>query len=97
VTEEEIRKIITSVLHENADMQRDQYDQIVLKTISTILTAFGMDDRDRLEIRADLVHLRQWRKSTETVKKAGWVAILGVIASGFGGMLWLGIKTALGK
>jgi hypothetical protein len=97
VTEEEIRKIIMSVLHENADMQRDQYDQIVLKTISTILTAFGMDDRDRLEIRADLVHLRQWRKSTETVKKAGWVAILGVIASGFGGMLWLGIKTALGK
>jgi hypothetical protein len=97
VTESEIREIIKSVLHENADLQREQFDQVMLKTISTILTAFGMDERDRVEIRADLAHLRQWRKSTESVKKAGWIAILGVLASGLGGVLWLGVKTALGK
>ena len=97
MTESEIREIIKSVLHENADLQREQFDQVMLKTISTILTAFGMDERDRVEIRADLAHLRQWRKSTESVKKAGWIAILGVLASGLGGVLWLGVKTALGK
>lgn len=97
MTESEIRNIIKSVLHENADMQREQFDQLTLKTISTILTAFGMDEADRVEIRADFTHLRQWRKSTETVKRAGWVTIVGVIVSGFLGVLWLGVKTALGK
>ena len=97
MTESEIRDIIKSVLHENADMQREQFDQLTLKTISTILTAFGMDESDRVEIRADLIHLRQWRKSTEAVKTAGWVTIVGVIVSGALGVLWLGVKSALGK
>ena len=97
MTESEIRDIIKSVLHENADLQREQFDQVMLKTISTILTAFGMDESDRVEIRADLIHLRQWRKSTEAVKTAGWIGILGVLASGVLGALWLGVKAALGK
>lgn len=97
MTESEIREIIKSVLHENADIQREQFDQLTLRTISTILTAFGMDENDRVEIRADLIHLRQWRKSTEAVKRAGWVTMAGIVVSGALGALWLGFKTALGK
>lgn len=97
MTEREIRELIVSVLKENAALQREQFDAFALKTLSSVLTAFGMDENDRVEIRADLTHLRQWRKSTETVKRAGWVTIVGVIVSGTLGVLWLGVKTALGK
>jgi len=93
----EIREIVKQVLAENAALQHQQVDAIALKAISTVLTAFGIEEKDRLEFRADLMHLRSWRKSTETVQRAGWVAIIGILASGLLGALWLGIKTALGK
>lgn len=97
MTESEIREIVKSVLHENADMQRKQYDESVLRTIATVLTGFGIDEDERLEIRADFYHLRQWRKSTETVKRASWITIVGIITSGIAGALWLGFKSIIGK
>lgn len=93
----EIREIVRQVLAENAALQREQVDAVALKAISTVLTAFGIEEKDRLEFRADLMHLRSWRKSTETVQRAGWVAIVSIIVSGFLGALWLGVKSALGK
>lgn len=97
MTDYEIRTIIRAVLEEERERTIVHADDLVLKTISTILTSFGIDEEDRKEVRADFQHLRRWRKSVERVETVGWGAAITVIVSGVLGMLWLGIKTALGK
>jgi hypothetical protein len=93
MTHDEIRSVIHEVLTE----QREDHDQVVLKTISAILTSFGIDDDDRKEIRADFVHLRKWRKSVEQAQSYTFKTIITVIATGVVGALWMGIKAAMGK
>lgn len=95
MNEAEIKRVVQEVLQTERDRLPD--DQAVLKTISAILTSFGINDDDRKEIRADFVHLRRWRKSTEQIQKVGTVSAIGIIVSGVLGMLWIGLKTLLGK
>jgi hypothetical protein len=93
MTHDEVKAVIHDVLAE----QREDHDQVVLKTISAILTSFGIDDDDRKEIRADFIHLRKWRKSVEQAQSYTFKAVITVIATGFVGAVWMGIKAALGK
>jgi len=97
VTEGEIRNVVKQVLIEERQSNASNHDEIVLKTISAILTSFGMDDEDRKEIRADFIHLRRWRKSVERVETVGWTAAITCIVTGILGALWLGFKALLGK
>src|ERR1700722_7395003 len=93
----EIKRVVSEVLAEQKRLHNNEADEVVLKTIATILTSFGIEEEDRVELRADFQHLRRWRKSTETITRAGWKAIITVIVTGFCGALWLGIKAMLGK
>ncbi|WLA87220.1 hypothetical protein [Bradyrhizobium elkanii] len=93
MTEAEVKKVIHEVLEE----QGKTHDELVLKTIAAILTSFGIDEEDRKEVRADFVHLRKWRKSVEQAQSYTFKAVITVIATGFVGAVWMGIKTALGK
>ena len=93
MTHDEVKAVIHEVL---AEQHQDQ-DQVVLKTISAILTSFGIDDDDRKEIRADFIHLRKWRKSVEQAQSYTFKTIITVIATGVVGALWMGLKAALGK
>ena len=51
----------------------------------------------RRELRADLQHLRRWRRSVEQAQSYTFKAVISVIATGFVGAVWLGIKATLGK
>lgn len=93
MTPDEIKSIVQDVLSE----QTKDHDEVVLKTISAILTSFGIDDDDRKEIRADFIHLRKWRKSVEQAQSYTFKAVITVIATGLVGALWMGIKAMLGK
>lgn len=97
MTPVEIRDVIRQVLDEEHERAAQRTDDLVIKTISTILTSFGIDEDDRKEVRADFQHLRKWRKSVERVETVGWASAITVIVSGLLGMLWLGIKATLGK
>jgi restriction endonuclease Mrr len=93
MTNDEIKAIIHEVLSE----QSQDEDKVVIKTISAILSSFGIDDEDRKEIKADFTHLRKWRKSVEQAESYTFKAVITVIATGFVGAVWMGIKAALGK
>lgn len=93
----EIRRIVTQVLAAERAARIEEEDAMILKTVSAILTSFGMDDDDRKEIRADFAHLRRWRKSVERVESVGWTAAITFIATGLLAALWLGIKASIGK
>jgi hypothetical protein len=95
--EHEVRTVVAEVLAEQKRLHNNEVDEVVLKTIATILTSFGIEEEDRIELRADFQHLRRWRKSVEQMQGYTLKAVLTVIATGVLGALWVGIKAALGK
>ena len=44
------------------------------------------------EYQADLMHLRNWRKTMEGVKSKGSLTFIGLIVTGVMAALWLGFK-----
>jgi cytochrome P450 len=97
VTEAEVRQVVQAVLDAEKEKRASEVDDVALKTMAVILSAFGIEDEDRKEIRADFIHLRKWRKSVEQAQSYTFKTIITVIATGVVGALWMGIKAALGK
>ena len=95
--EADIRAIVVETLVEQQRLDRADIDSVVLKTIAAILTSFGIEEEDRKELRADFQHLRRWRKSVEQAQSYTFKAVITVIATGFVGAVWLGVKATLGK
>lgn len=97
MTEQEVTEIVAKVLAEQKRLHNNEVDEVVLRTIATILTSFGIEEEDRAEIRADFIHLRRWRKSVEQASGYGLKAIVTVIVGGVIGAFWLGFKTMIAK
>lgn len=95
--EADVKTIVMETLIEHERVRRSDIDTIVVKTIATILTSFGIEEGDRNELRADFQHLRRWRKSVEQAQSYTFKAVITIIASGLVGAVWLGIKATLGK
>jgi hypothetical protein len=97
ISPDEIRTIVHEVLNEQRLLASADDDRVMLKTIAAILTSFGIDERDRVELKADFSHLRRWRKSVEQAQSYTFKAVITVIVTGFVGAVWLGVKVMLGK
>jgi hypothetical protein len=95
--EQDIRRIVGEVLAEQTRLHINETDEVILKTIATILTSFGIEEDDRRELRADFQHLRRWRKSVEQAQSYTFKAVITVIVTGLVGAVWLGVKVMLGK
>jgi hypothetical protein len=93
----DIQAVVHATLAEQQRLHNDDIDAVVLKTIATILTSFGIEDDDRKELRADFVHLRKWRKSVDAGVSLTFKVIIGTLVSGFLTAVWLGAKALLGK
>jgi hypothetical protein len=93
----EIKTIVAEVLAEQQRLHNDDIDTVVLKTIATILTSFGIEDEDRKELQADFRHLRKWRKSVESAQSLTFKVVVGTLVSGFLAAVWMGVKVMLGK
>jgi hypothetical protein len=95
--EHEVRQVVSDVLAEQQRLHNADVDTVVLKTLTTLLTSFGIEEEDRKELRSDFQHLRKWRKGVEQVERVGWGAVITVIVTGTLGALWVGIKAMVGK
>jgi hypothetical protein len=95
--EDDIKTIVVETLNEQQRLRRDDVDAIVSRAVATTLTSFGIEEEDRRELRADLQHLRRWRKSVEQAQSYTFKAVVTVIATGLVGAVWLGVKVVLGK
>lgn len=95
--ETDIKTIVAETLAEQQRLQSSRIDIAVQRAVATVLTSFGMDEEDRKELRADLQHLRRWRKSVEQAQSYTFKAVITVIVSGLVGAAWLGFKVVLGK
>src|SRR5687768_5902270 len=94
---QDVKDVVAEVLHEQKRVHKSEVDEVVLKTIATILTSFGIEEEDRIELRADFIHLRKWRKSVEQVLSLTFKVVVGAIVSGVVGAFWLGFRAMMGK
>src|SRR5215813_7206309 len=97
MNEADIRVIVVETLAEQQRLQYSSIDAAVQRAVASILTSFGIEEEDRKEVRADLQHLRRWRKSVEQAQSYTFKAVVTVIATGLVGAIWLGVKVLLGK
>ena len=95
--DDDIKAVVLETLAEQQRFHRDDVDTIVQRAVATTLTSFGIEEEDRREVRADLQHLRRWRKSVEQAQSYTFKAVVTVIATGLVGAIWLGVKVVLGK
>ena len=84
------------------DAGRTRYDHsdihaVVQRTVANRLASFGIEEDDRKELRADLQHLRHWRKIVEQAQNHTFKIMITIIVTGLVGTMWLGIKVTLGK
>lgn len=93
----DVRAIVVETLAEQQRLRHDDIDAVVQKTVATTLSSFGIEEADRRDLRADLQHLRRWRRSVEQAQSYTFKAVITVIVTGFVGAVWLGIKATIGK
>ncbi len=93
----EIRAVVAELLAEQQRLHFSNIDGAIQKAIVSTLAAFGIEEEDRRELRADLQHLRRWRSSVEQAQSYTFKAAITIIVSGLVGALWLGVKVMLGK
>jgi len=67
--------------------------EAVIETLGLL----GFDVDDKTEMRADMAHLRRWRKSVDQAGSFGLKAFVTIACTGLAGALWLGIKAMLGR
>ncbi|WP_316196276.1 MULTISPECIES: hypothetical protein [unclassified Bradyrhizobium] len=89
----EIRAIVAAVLAE----QQGQSKAVAEEAAAAVLRAFGLDDEDHRELRADFQLLRRWRKSVEQAQSLTFKAVIGTLVTGFIAVVWMGVKAFLGK
>jgi hypothetical protein len=97
MNEADIRVIVVETLAEQQRLQYSNIDAAVQRAVASILTSFGIEEEDRKELRADLQHLRRWRKSVEQAQSYTFKAVITVLVTGLIGAAWLGFKVMLGK
>ena len=95
--EADIKAIVAETLAEQQRLQFGDIDAAVQRAVATILTSFGIEEEDRKELRADLQHLRRWRRSVEQAQSYTFKAVITVIVTGLVGAAWLGFKAMLGR
>src|SRR5262245_35930480 len=92
-----IKAVVVQALAEQQQLRHHEIEAVVLKAMASILTSFGIEEEDRRELRADLQHLRRWRKSVEQAQSYTFKAVVTVVVSGLVRAAWLGLKVMLGK
>ena len=97
MNETDIRVIVVETLAEQQRLQYSNIDAAVQRAVASILTSFGIEEEDRKELRADLQHLRRWRKSVEQAQSYTFKAVITVLVTGLIGAAWLGLKVMLEK
>lgn len=80
---EEPRQLTWSELE---DLTERAADRAVVKVFNRI------SDGDLAKLRLDMIHLREWRETCETVRNNSYRAVIGAIATGVIALLILGAK-----
>jgi hypothetical protein len=69
-----------------------QFREMITETVQATLTSIGIDAADPLVMQKDFAWLREWRESSEEVKRKGLLALVTLAVTGLAGAVWVGVK-----
>lgn len=53
---------------------------------------FGLDVSDWQEVQKDMAFIRDWRESSEAIKRQGAIALVIAVLVGLAGLVWAALK-----
>lgn len=56
------------------------------------LLRLGVSAENPLEMQRDMQHLREWRVSSQELKKKGMLTLIGIFCTGLAGLIVLGLR-----
>lgn len=74
---------------------REDMEEIVSKAVAETLVRLGIAVDNPIEMQRDMQYLRDWRRSSESIKSKAILVMVGIFVTGACGALWLGIKELL--
>ncbi len=73
----------------------EQEVKIIIKaTVKDTLTQLGVDNENPIEMQKDFQHLRDWRETTEAVKRKSLLTVISLLATGAVTAVVMAIKGA---
>ena len=78
-----------------ATLSKDEIRLLVSEGVQDAFVKLGVQVDDPIEMQRDFLHLREWRRNVEAVKRKGVLAALGVIFTGLAAAAWAGFKAAV--
>ena len=93
------RRRVTDIMTNSSDHIQctpDELREIISSTVKQTLLTLGMDTTDPIKLQRDFQHLREWRESTEILKKNGMIAIITIVVAGAATAFWMGVKAQVG-
>lgn len=87
-SEKAVKEVLTQLGIDPSNPLSSQQDFVALREVRALV---GSPD-----FQADLMHLRKWRLSVESVQSKGLITMVGILVSGAAAALWMGIKAMVG-
>jgi len=78
-------------------MTPKEVESLVEQTVLKTLERFGMDSDDHIQTQRDFQFMRDWRISSEILKRKAILTILGIVIAGVAGALWVGFKIVISR
>ena len=63
-------------------------DSAAQKALRNLFLTLGVNVDDPTEVQRDMAFIRNWRLSSEAVKRQGFILAVGVIITGMLGLVW---------
>lgn len=76
-------------------LSEEEISALVEKGVYDAFVRVGMDADDPLSLQKDFQHLRDWRRSSESLRRSGRLAVLAFVITGLLGLIWVGLKQSL--
>ena len=62
---------------------------VVRDAVHETFIGLGLDASDPIETQKDFQHLRDWRETTDAVKRKGVMTLVGIFVAGLAAMVWI--------
>ncbi len=67
--------------------------RLIRETVHETLIGMGIDATNPIELQQDFQHLRDWRRSTQAVKRKGLLTVVGMAVAGLAALVWLALSS----
>lgn len=72
-------------------LTREELREVVNQAVEETFIRMGVDASDPIEMQKDFQYLRDWRTTTEAVKRKSLLTIVGIIVVGMTALIWISI------